>query len=125
MNMARRTGASARTRALVRATEAVARREAERVEREKRLQAVLADFFHAQSQVERIQVQAEIAAAPFEARIQDAICALGELGETRAGIAELTGLPLPRVRQYLATAGVTCQPSDATADATGMHPGKV
>jgi hypothetical protein len=104
--MARRTGASARTQALAKATEAVARRDAERIAREKHLQATLADFYQAQGEVERIHNEAEIAAAPFEASIQDAVRTLDRLGETRAGIAGLTGLSLPRVRECLAETAV-------------------
>lgn len=80
----------------------MARRDAERIEREKRLQATLADFFHAQGEVERIQAQAQTAATPFEAVIGETVRALDDLGETRTAIAELTGLPLHRVREYLA-----------------------
>jgi len=104
--MARRTGASARTQALAKATEAVARRDAERIAREKHLQATLADFYQAQGEVERIHNEADIAAAPFEASIQDAVRTLDNLGETRAGIAGLTGLSLPRVRECLAETAV-------------------
>lgn len=99
--MARRTGTSARTQALAKATEAVARRDAERIARDKHLQAALADFYHAQGQVERIHQEAETATAPFEASIQEAVRTLDRLGETRAGIAGLTGLSMPRVREYL------------------------
>lgn len=80
----------------------MARRDAERIAREKHLQATLADFYQAQGEVERIHSEAEIAAAPFEASIQDAVRTLDRLGETRAGIAGLTGLSLPRVRECLA-----------------------
>jgi hypothetical protein len=65
--MARRTGASAPTRALTKAQEAVALRDAERIKREKQLEATLADYYQAQGEVERIRVEAEVAAAPYEA----------------------------------------------------------
>lgn len=117
--MARRSGASARTQALTRAAEAVARRDAERIEREKRLKSVLADFFHAQGEVERIHAQAQDAAAPFEAAIGGAVHALDGLGETRAGIAALTGLPVMRVRQYLSADGAVDEPGEATTEAPG------
>lgn len=116
MNMARRSGASARTQALAKAAEAVARRDAERIEREKRLQDALADFYHAQAEVERIHAAAVAAAAPFDGSIRKAVRALEELGETRAGIAGLTGLSTSRVREYLvgpATEGVI---ADASVD---------
>jgi len=101
MNMTRRTGSSARAQALVRAAEAVARRDAERIAREKAVQATLAEFFHAQGEIERIHVEAEKTAAPFERTAGDAVRALDRLGETRSGIAELTGLAVVRVRDYL------------------------
>lgn len=84
----------------------MARRDAERIAREKHLQATLADFYQAQGEVARIHNEADIAAAPFEASIQDAVRTLDRLGETRAGIAGLTGLSLPRVRECLAETAV-------------------
>lgn len=110
VNMSRRTGASAKTQALAKATEAMARRDAERIEREKRLQSVLTGFFHAQGEAERIRSAADVAAAPFDGTMRDSVRALDELGETRAGIASLTGLPLARVREYLAD-GTPDQPA--------------
>jgi hypothetical protein len=107
MNMARRTGASARTLALTKAQEAVALRDAERIRREKQLEAALADYYQAQGEVDRIHAAAEVAAAPFEATVRDALRSLDRLGETRAGIAGLTGLPLPSVRDYLSDAAAT------------------
>ncbi|WP_194909693.1 hypothetical protein [Catenulispora rubra] len=101
VNMTRRTGASARTQALTKAQEAVALRDAERIKREKQLEAALADYFQAHSEVERIHAEAEVAASPFEASIRDAVRSLDLLGETRAGIAGLTGLSLLRIRDYL------------------------
>lgn len=101
MNMARRTGASARTLALTKAQEAVALRDAERIRREKQLEVVLADYFHAQGEAQRIRDDAEAKVAPFETSIREAVLKLDRLGETRAGIAGLTGLSLPRVRDYL------------------------
>ncbi|MBR7827579.1 hypothetical protein KDK95_14770 [Actinospica sp. MGRD01-02] len=100
--MARRTGASAKALALTKATEAVARRDAERIEREKRLAATLAEYFHAQGEADRIRAAADEAAAPFDAAMCAAIHGLEALGETRRGIASLTGLPLCRVREQLA-----------------------
>jgi hypothetical protein len=80
----------------------VAQRDAERIKREKQLEAALADFYQAQGDVERIYMAAEAAAAPFEARIREAVRSLDRLGETRPGIAGLTGLSLSRVRDCLA-----------------------
>lgn len=99
--MARRTGVSARAQALAKAADAVARRDAARIAREKAVQEALAEFFQAQGQVERVYAEAGRAAAPFEAAAHDAVRGLERLGETRAGIADLTGLPLGRVRDYL------------------------
>jgi hypothetical protein len=111
VNMARRSGTSTRARALARAAEAVARRDAERIEREKSLQAALADLYQAQAEVERIHNTAAAAAVPFELAIRDAVRALDELDETRAGIAVLTGLSTARVREYLAVPqGEPCRP---------------
>lgn len=104
MNMARRSGASARSLALAKATEAVARRDAERIAREKVVQTALIEFFQAQGEVERIRTEAEKAAAPFDAVMRDAVRALDRLGETRAGITALTGVPPTRVRECLTDA---------------------
>jgi hypothetical protein len=125
VNMGRRSGTSARTQALVKAAEAVARRDAERIAREKKLQAVLADFYHAQSEVERVRREADAATAPFDAAMRDAVRALNALDEGRAGIAQLTGLPPVRVREYLADASlVTATPAAGTPAAeasAGVH----
>ena len=99
--MTRRTGTSARAQALTKAADAVARRDAERIAREKAVQAALAQFFQAEGEVARIRAEADQAAAPFDAAMRDAVRALDRLGETRAGIAELTGAALTRVRDYL------------------------
>lgn len=99
--MARRTGASARILALTKAQEAVAQRDAERIKREKQLEATLADYYQARGEVERIHGDAEAAAAPFEAAIREAVRCLDRLGETRTGIVGLTGLAFPQVRDYL------------------------
>jgi len=114
--MARRTGASAKAQALAKATEAVARRDAERIEREKRLQSTLAEFFHAQGEAARIRMAADEAAAPFDAAMSTAVRSLDSLGETRAGIVSLTGLPLTRVREYLADAVATSATATREAD---------
>lgn len=85
-----------------RAADVVARRDVARIEREKSVQARLADFFQAQEAVERIEADATKAAEPYEAAMRDAVLALDGLEETRTGIAELTGLSPARVREYLA-----------------------
>ncbi|WP_194893738.1 hypothetical protein [Catenulispora pinisilvae] len=111
--MARRTGASARTLALTKAQEAVAQRDAERIQREKQLEAALADFYQAQGEVERIHKGADLAAAPFEATIRESVRSLDRLGETRAGIAGLTGLSLPQVRDCLSDEASNAPAPDA------------
>lgn len=118
--MARRTGASARSQALAKAQAAVSRRDAERIAKEKRLQATLADFYQAQGQAERIRNEAEAAAAPFEDSIRAAVCVLDNLGETRASIAGLTGLSLLRVRECLAKPLPTELASDVDSGSKGM-----
>ena len=77
------------------------------------MQAALAEFFQAQGQVERIHADAEQAAAPFDAAMREAVRALDQLGETRTGIAELTGVPLTRLREYLAENAAPCSPDQA------------
>jgi hypothetical protein len=107
----RRHGAASRTRALARAADAVARRDAARIEREKSLQAALTDFFQAQGAVERIYEDAAKAAEPHEGAMRAAVRAIDGLDEPRAGIAELTGLSAVRVREYLAAAEADCAPT--------------
>lgn len=92
------------------AADAVARRDAARIEREKILQATLADFFQAQEAVERIYVEATKTAEPHEAAMRAAVRAIDRLDEPRAGIAELTGLSVVRVREYLADADTDSAP---------------
>jgi hypothetical protein len=82
----------------------VARRDAERIARERAVQVALAEFFQAQGEAERLRVEAETAAAPFLQAALEALRSLDRLGETRTGIAELTGLPVARVRDFLTDA---------------------
>jgi hypothetical protein len=95
---------------LNKAADAVARRDAARIEREKILQAALADFFQAQEAVERIYVEATKTAEPHEEAMRAAVRAIDRLDEPRAGIAELTGLSVVRVREYLADADTDSDP---------------
>lgn len=67
-------------------------------------EATLADYYQAQGEIERIRVAAEASAAPFEAAVREAVLLVDRLGETRAGIAGLTGLTLLHVRDYLSEA---------------------
>ena len=80
----------------------MAQRDAERIKRERQLEAALADFYEAQGEVERIHRAAEGAAAPFEATMRESVRSLDRLGETKPGIARLTGLSLSHVRGCLA-----------------------
>ena len=97
----------------------MARRDAERIAREKTVQATLAEFFHAQGEIERIHVEAEKMAAPFERTARDAVRALDRLGETRSGIADLTGLSVVRVRDYLAVESGSAQDVRPTSTQRG------
>ena len=96
----------------------MARRDAARIEREKSLQAALADFFQAQGSVERIYEDAAKAAEPHGEAMRAAVRAIDNLDEPRAGIAELTGLSVVRVREYLAAAEAD---SAATAEDRSMR----
>ncbi|GGK81859.1 hypothetical protein Sme01_62710 [Sphaerisporangium melleum] len=100
---------SRRAAALRKAREAKAARDAERLLRERRVEAALADFFESASLAERIRHDAGrraeriLAEAEREARNADAaagaaIGSLRELGQTNAEIAELCGLSVPVVR---------------------------
>jgi hypothetical protein len=99
----------------------VARRDAERIAREKKLQAVLADFYHAQSEVERIRHEADATIAPFDAAMREAVRALDALDEGRAAIVELTGMPLARVREYLADTDTSSMTATSVVDAPAAH----
>lgn len=116
---------------MARAADAVARRDAQRIAREKAIHAALAEFFQARGEIDRIRAQAEQAAAPFEQAARDAVRALHRLGETRTGIADLTGLPTARVREYVlddsdsglrngSTSGTPQQAESARDDMTGI-----
>lgn len=103
-----------RAAALRRAQEAKARRDAERMERERRLESALADFYEhteaaavlraeAQRKAERLIADAETAAAVPEGAARRAVAVLRELGESQPQIAELTGMNIAEVRACLAT----------------------
>jgi hypothetical protein len=111
--MARRGGTGTRQEALRRAQAATARRDADRIAREKAVQAALTDFFHAtetaatihadaKTKAERVLAEAADAARPYDDAVRDAVRELERLGETRADIIDLTGLSAMQVRQYLA-----------------------
>lgn len=103
-----------RSAALRRAQEAKARRDAERIQRERRLESALADFYEhteaaallrseAQRRAERLLAAAETAAAIPEEAARRAVAVLRELGESQPQIAELTGMSVAEVRACLAT----------------------
>lgn len=98
----------------------MAQRDAERLRREKQVEDVLADFYQAQGEVERIRAAAEVAAAPFEAKIRESVRSLDRLGETRPGIAGLTGLPSAQVRDCLSDAAPSAQAA-SVADKRARH----
>ncbi|MGH3416216.1 MAG: hypothetical protein ACRDSS_07105 [Actinocrinis sp.] len=85
----------------------MARRDAERIRREKAVEAALAEFYQAQGEIERIREDAARKSAPFQATAGKAVRALDRLGETRTGIAELTGLSLAVVRAYVGRDGAS------------------
>ena len=100
------------------ALEAKARRDAERLERERKVESALADFYESRMRAEvireaaRVKVakilkEAEAAALEPLRAAHAAVMALKELGETREQIAELTGLSVTEVRVHL---GSTWEP---------------
>ncbi|MEU9891120.1 hypothetical protein [Sphaerisporangium sp. NPDC051011] len=100
---------SRRAAALRKAREAKAARDAERLMRERQIEAALADFFESWGRAEQIRQEAGHRAkkildyAEREARQADidageAIRALRKLDQTNAEIAELCGLSVPIVR---------------------------
>ncbi len=103
-----------RAKALRAAQQAKARRDADRLRREKAVESALADFYEETAHAEHIRAvamdraqkllaDAEAAAAAPEERARAAVPALHELGETREQIGELTGLALTDIRGMLAT----------------------
>lgn len=95
------------------AQEAKARRDAERLRRERMVDGALADYYEATARAgavreqarvraERLVEQAELAAAEPERAARAAVLRLHDLGETREQIADLTGLRLAEVRTLLA-----------------------
>ena len=112
------------------ALEAKARRDAERLERERKVDSALADFYEnrmraeviretARVKVARILQEAEQAAREPLKAAHAAIVALRELSETREQIAELTGLGVTEVRAHLAG---TWEPSRAGSEDVGVAP---
>jgi hypothetical protein len=109
--MARR--GTSRAEALRRAQEAKAQRDAERMRREARVEAALADYYQATAEAERIRAAArrkadgitaeavKAAARPLAAA-RDAVRRLRELLGGNAEVAELCGISTAMVRDILA-----------------------
>ena len=115
-----------RAAALRRAQEAKARRDAERMERERRLESALADFYEhteaaavlraeARGKAERLLADAATAAAISEDKARRAVAVLRELGESQPQIAELTGMSIAEVRACLAIQEVASHSPPITA----------
>ncbi|MFD9691859.1 hypothetical protein ACFWXO_39560 [Kitasatospora sp. NPDC059088] len=106
---------ASRASAVRAAQQAKAARDAERLQRERRVESTLADFYEQTGRAEQLRASAsaraakvladaEAAAKEPEQRAKLAVVRLQALGEPRDQIAELTGLPLAEVRAVLAEA---------------------
>jgi hypothetical protein len=107
-----RRRASIRATAIRRAQEAKAQRDAERIAREREIEAALADYFEAvgraaalrtdaQRKAGKLLADAEQAAAVPEQAIRAAVGRLRTLTGAHADVAALCGLTLPAVRALL------------------------
>ena len=96
--------AGVRATAVRRAHEATARRDAERIRRERELEAALVDYYAALARIEKIRSKAAREVEPFEQSAEEAVRRMARLGEPVAAIAELTQLPAVQVRATLASA---------------------
>jgi hypothetical protein len=96
------------------------------MERERRLESALADFYEhteavtvlraeARRKAERILADAETAAAVPEGAARRAVAVLRELGESQPQIAELTGMSVAEVRACLAAQDVVTHSPPITA----------
>ena len=103
-NTSQKTSSGVRAAAVRRAHEATARRDAERLRRERELEAALVDFYAALARIEKIQAKAAHDATSFERAADEAVRRMAKLGEPVAAIAELTRLPGSQVREVLAGA---------------------
>lgn len=106
---------SARAAAVRRAQEAKQERDARRLAREREVELALADFFEqstraaqqraqAMERAARLIADADAAAAEPDGLAAAAVARLDALGETRAMIAELTGLNPAVIRDVVAAA---------------------
>jgi hypothetical protein len=112
-NTSNKTSSGVRAAAVRRAHEATARRDAERLRRERELEAALVDFYAALARIEKVQAKAARDVEPHERSADDAVRRMARLGEPVAAIAELTKLPSSHVRVVLA--GTRAEPSDLTS----------
>jgi hypothetical protein len=99
---ANKASSGVRAAAVRRAHEATARRDAERIRRERELEAALVDFYTALARVEKIRAKAAREAEPHERAADEAVRRMARLGEPVAAVAELTDLPSSQVRALLA-----------------------
>ena len=109
-----------RATAVRKAREATSRRDAERLRRERELEAALVDFFAALARIEKIRANAASDIEPFEQAAAEAVRRMGQLGEPVASIAELTQLPNGHVRAALAGAKAQSGRQPGSASATDL-----
>jgi hypothetical protein len=128
-----RRGSSARAAALRRAQEAKAARDAERLRREKLIEAGLADYYEAAARAERVRAgaqrkadvvlgDAENTAGEHVAAARDAVRGLRDLLGGNAEVASLCGLTASAVRAMLAGGSPDGAPRAAAAP-RGPEPG--
>lgn len=109
------------------AQEAKARRDAERLRRERRIEAALADFYEATGTAEQIRAAAqrkaarvveegETAARESDAAACKAVRELRALVETNAEVADLCGVAASAVRAMLAEPAAGHAAADGAAD---------
>jgi len=128
LNMSKSNSSGVRAAAVRRAHEATSRRDAERIQRERELEAALVDFYAALARIEKVRAKAAREVEPFEHSADEAVRRMARLGEPVTSIAELTKLPNSQVRAALAGAKgradgpSSAGPADETA-ATDVAPG--
>lgn len=119
---------TSRASAVRAAQQAKAKRDAERLRRERQVESALADFYEQKGRAEQLRASAsaraakiladaETAAVEPERLAREAVAALHDLGEPRDQIAELTGLALADVRTVLAEVVGGGKPRDGGAAA--------
>jgi hypothetical protein len=133
-----RRSASTRAAAIRRAQQAKAQRDAERLAREREIEATLADYFEAVGHAAAIRAQArrkadkvladaETAAKPPDMASRVSVNRLRVLTGSHTDVAELCGLTLPAVRALLREDPGPCdrksEPELAALPAEPEHPG--